>query len=116
MVLFIPAVLFLLLVEIKGNGSFGHVGLSQSLLLASTGLVTAAPLLLFGYAASKIPLSTLGLLQYLAPTINLLIGIFLYGESFPKERMIGFTMIWIALFLYATENILIRIRLARDVL
>ena len=79
-------------------------------------MVTAVPLLLFGYAASKIPLSTLGLLQYLAPTINLLTGIFLYGEDFSKERMIGFTLIWIALFIYATENILTRIRLAREIL
>ncbi len=115
-VLFIPAVLFLLILEIKGNGSFGHVDLSQSLLLVGTGIVTAAPLLLFGYAASKIPLSTLGLLQYLAPTINLLIGIFMYGESFPRERMIGFMLIWVALLLYAAENTVRRIRVGRKVL
>jgi chloramphenicol-sensitive protein RarD len=115
-VLFIPAVLFLLIIEIKGNGSFGHVDLSQSLLLVGTGIVTAAPLLLFGYAASKIPLSTLGLVQYLAPTINLLIGIFMYGESFPRERMIGFMLIWVALLLYAAENTVRRIRVGRKVL
>jgi len=115
-VLFVPAVLFLLVMETKGYGSFGHISLSQSLLLAGTGLVTAVPLLFFGYAASKIPLSTLGLLQYLAPTINLLIGIFMYGESFPKERMIGFTLIWVALLLYVGENMVRRIRQGREVL
>ncbi len=109
-VLFVPALFFLVLVEVKGNGAFYHGGQSTSLLLAGTGAVTAIPLLFFGYAAKKMSLSTLGLLQYMAPTISLLIGIFMYGESFPQERVIGFSIIWAALLLYISDNMVNRAR------
>jgi chloramphenicol-sensitive protein RarD len=103
--MFIPATLFLIHLEATGSGSFGNSTPSQQLLLAGCGIITTAPLLLFGFAAQRIHLSTLGLLQYLAPTINLLLGLFVYGEPFPLHRFIGFSLIWLALLLFLLENL-----------
>lgn len=113
-VLFVPSVIFLFGLEVMQGGSFGHIELSGSLLLAGAGIITTIPLLLFGYAAHKIPLSTLGLLQYLAPSINLLLGVFVYGEDFSRQRMVGFLLIWIGLALYVAENMLCRFRAQRS--
>ncbi len=115
-ILFLPAAAFLLGLGCTGNGSFGEIGLSGSLLLAGTGVVTTVPLLFFGYAAQKIPLSTLGLMQYLAPTINLILGVFVYGEEFPRTRMVGFMLIWAALAIFMAENLLRRLRNKKKVL
>jgi chloramphenicol-sensitive protein RarD len=115
-VLFVPSVILLFGLEYMQGGSFGHIGLSGSLLLAGAGIITTIPLLLFGYAAHKIPLSTLGLLQYLAPSINLLLGVFVYGEDFSRQRMVGFLLIWIGLALYVAENMLCRFRAQRSAL
>ncbi|MBU1566307.1 MAG: EamA family transporter RarD [Proteobacteria bacterium] len=115
-VFFIPCVVFLVGLEYTQGGSFGHIGLHGSLLLAGAGIITTVPLLLFGYAAHKIPLSTLGLLQYLAPSINLLLGVYVYGEDFSRERMVGFLFIWIGIALYVAENMLCRLRAKRSAL
>lgn len=109
-ILFLPAAAILIGLASSGGGSFGRIDLSGTLLLVGTGLVTTVPLLLFGYAAHKIPLSTLGLMQYLAPSINLLLGVFVYGEDFPQARVIGFILIWAALALFMAENLLRRYR------
>ena len=109
-ILFLPAAAILVGLAYTGGGSFGRIDLSGSLLLVGTGLVTTVPLLLFGYAAHKIPLSTLGLMQYLAPSINLLLGVFVYGEEFPQARMVGFMLIWCALAIFMAENLLRRYR------
>ena len=74
-------------------------------LLIASGPITAIPLLLFASGARKIPLSVLGLLQYIGPTIQLSLGIFLFHEAFTPERMIGFMVIWSALALYAAEGL-----------
>jgi len=103
-VLFLPAAALLVGLYVSGEGAFGHTGPADSLLLIGSGLITTIPLLLFGYAAQNMPLSTLGLLQYLAPTINLLIGIYVYNEDFPPERMIGFIIVWGGLGLYLSEK------------
>lgn len=116
LIFFLPAAGYLLYVELAGGGYFIHGGLTPSLLLIGTGVVTSLPLLFFGYAAHKIPLSTLGLLQYTAPTINFFIGIFLYHEDFPKERMIGFLIIWCALAFYLTEGAIRQVRRKRAIL
>lgn len=116
LVFFIPAGGYLLYGYSNGSGAFLHGGLSQNILLIGTGLITSLPLVLFGFAAHKIPLSTLGLLQYSAPTINLFIGIFMYHEDFPQSRMIGFVIIWSALILYLGEGLLVRNRARRAVL
>jgi chloramphenicol-sensitive protein RarD len=109
-VMFFPAALFLSILEFNGTGSFGQSGLSGSLLLVGTGVVTTVPLLLFGYAAKNIPLSTLGFLQFIAPTIALSLGIFIFKEEFPLDRMVGFILIWLALALYMFENMIRRFK------
>lgn len=108
LVLFLPALMFLVWRELRGEAAFGHTGTEQALLLFGAGLITSLPLLLFGYAARKISLTHLGLLQYLAPTINLFLGIFLYAEPFPMTRMIGFMFIWAGLLLYVGEGLFLR--------
>lgn len=115
-VFFIPSVLFLFGIEYVQGGSFAHIGLSGSLLLAGAGIITTIPLLLFGHAAHKIPMSTLGLLQYLAPSINLVLGVFVYGEDFSLQRLVGFLLIWTGLALYIAENMVCRIRAQRSTL
>lgn len=115
-VLFVPTVVMLVALEVAGVGSFGHIGVAGSLLLAGAGLITTVPLLLFGYAAQQIPLSTLGFLQYLAPSINLLIGVFVYHEDFGRARIIGFCLIWSGLALFLAENLLGRWRARRAAL
>lgn len=113
MVLFLPAAAFLLHREMVGAGSFGHGGFNQTIFLFGTGLITSLPLLLFGYAAQKISLTHLGLLQYIAPSINLLLGIYLYHEPFPLTRVVGFMLIWSALLLYVAEGLLLKNRQRR---
>lgn len=115
-ILFIPAAAIIIGLAFTGGGAFGKIELSGSLLLIGTGVVTTVPLLLFGYAAHNIPLSTLGLMQYLAPTINLMLGIFIYGEDFPTTRMIGFMLIWGALAIFMTDNLLRRWRNQKRIL
>jgi chloramphenicol-sensitive protein RarD len=104
-ILLLPALAFLFFLESSGRGAFFHNSLVDSLFLAGTGIATTAPLLCFCYAAQKIPLYVVGLLQYLAPTINLFVGIFLYNESFPFEKMIGFAIIWVALGIFIVDGI-----------
>lgn len=107
-ILFIPALVTLIFLANQGESDFIHQNINGRLLLAGTGVVTSLPLLFFGFAAQKIPLSTLGIVQYLAPTLQLCIGIFVYGELFPREQMIGFTMVWCGLIIYAAEGVMIR--------
>lgn len=104
MVLFAPALIALVVLESGGNGSFLAGPPNQVLLLVGSGVITSLPLLLFGFAAQRISLTQLGLLQYIAPSINLVLGIYLYHEPFPPERMMGFAMIWSALALYLLES------------
>jgi len=98
-IVFVPAVIYLVWVESQGVGAFGHISLVTSLLLAFSGVVTAVPLLLFSAAARAIPLSTLGLLQYIAPTLQFLIGVLVYGEALTPARIVAFSLIWLALVL-----------------
>ena len=108
--------LFLSDLPVPGADPLAESILSGSLLLVGTGVITTVPLLLFGYAAQKIPLSTLGLMQYLAPSINLVLGVFVYGEEFPPTRMVGFLLIWSALAIFMAENLLRRFRNKKKVL
>lgn len=106
MILSLPALAYLLWLEADGSGAFLHSSLSQNLLMIGTGVITATPLLLFAHAAQRIPLATLGLLQYTAPSIQLLLGVFLYDEPFGGDRMIAFGLIWTALAIYSGEGLL----------
>ena len=101
------AVLFLLYQELNGRAHFGHDGWTITLLLLFSGIVTAVPLTLFSYGARQLPLSMMGLLQYIAPTIQLLIGVFVFGELFTGARVVGFSIIWLALILYSAEGLLV---------
>lgn len=104
--LFLPALGYLLWSESRRLGGFGHHGgVTDSLLIAS-GLVTALPLILFAYSARRIPLTTIGVLQYLAPTLQLLVGVFLYDEPFSHAQAIGFGCIWGALVIYAADGLM----------
>lgn len=103
-IIFFPALLYLLFSDSQGSGAFVHQGWGISILLVFSGLVTALPLLFFGRAARSIPLSLLGILQYIAPTVQFLLGVFIYREPFTLTRLIGFSTIWIALLIYTLEG------------
>ncbi len=103
-VLFLPALAYALFLQSSGQAAFAHGLPSTTILLAFSGVITAVPLLLFAYGARQVPLTSLGVLQYIAPTMQFLIGVLLYGESFTPSRIIGFSLIWIALVLYWRDN------------
>lgn len=104
-VLFLPALGFLLYRGASGVGAFMHLGTATTLLLILAGPVTSIPLLMFGYAARSIPLSMLGFIQYITPTMQFMLGVFVYNEPFPTSRLVGFSMIWLALLLYSIESV-----------
>ncbi|MFN2426474.1 MAG: EamA family transporter RarD [Candidatus Binatia bacterium] len=100
-----PAAALLLWSEQAGHAAFLHrAGLTDALLLGA-GAVTVVPLLMFASAAQRIPLLWVGLLQYIAPTLQLAIGVLIYGEPFGHDRWIGFSLVWAALLLLAVEGV-----------
>lgn len=105
-IVFPLALIYLVIVEIAGTGAFLHQGALTDILLIGTGVVTSIPLLLFASAARQIPLTMVGILQYLAPTLQFLIGVFVYHELFDRTRLIGFSLVWIALVIFWVENYL----------
>jgi chloramphenicol-sensitive protein RarD len=111
-ILFVPAVAYLVWAELHGVAGFAHRGAHIDALLVASGLVTALPLILFAYGAQRIPYSLVGILQYIAPSLQLLCGVFLYGEPFTAAQAAGFACIWLALGIYATDGLL-RWRAAR---
>ena len=98
------AVAYLAYKEGTGGGSFGHAGAATTLLLAGTGVVTALPLLLFAYAARQVTLATVGIMQYISPTCQFFLGVFVYGEPFTPTRLLGFAPIWLALVIYSVDG------------
>lgn len=96
---------YLVWLQVNGTLVFGHAGIGQSLLLASSGLVTLIPLLLFAAAATRLPLSTVGLLQYLTPTAQFLLGVFYFDEAMSTGRWIGFGLVWAALVLLTVAGL-----------
>jgi chloramphenicol-sensitive protein RarD len=103
--LFVPALLWLLGAEFTGKGAFLHISPLVSALLICGGLVTTVPLLLFAAAAQRIPLSLMGLLQYINPTLQFLLGVLLYHEPFSHPQLIGFGIVWLALALFFVEGL-----------
>ena len=95
--LFLPALIYLVWLGTQGRGTFTTLGAGHVALLVGAGVTTALPLILFGAAAIRIPLSTVGLLQYLTPTLQFLIGVLVYGEAMPLSRLAGFLLVWVAL-------------------
>ena len=104
-VLLIPALLFLTYISTINQTSIELSDIRTIVLLVGSGIVTAIPLVLFAAAARRIPLTTIGLLQYIAPTIQFLIGVYIFQEPFTTQRLIGFVVIWVALALYTIEGI-----------
>ncbi|MDO8543679.1 MAG: EamA family transporter RarD [Opitutaceae bacterium] len=97
---------YLLWLQFHGRGALGHVDGITHVLVVSAGPITAVPLLLFAYGARRIRLSTLGLLQYIAPSVQLVLGIWMYHEPFSRQRSISFGFIWAGLALYTADNLL----------
>lgn len=109
----IPAIGYLIFLQAIGALTFVHLGWVHSLLLAAGGLVTLVPLLLFNAAATRIPLSMIGLLQYLAPTLHFILGVFYFGEQMSTGRWIGFGLVWAALMVLTTGMLISARRKAR---
>ncbi len=105
----VPAMVILFFLAVQGSSDFIQQDASGRLLLMGTGIITSLPLLLFGFAAHRIPLSTLGIVQYLAPTLQLCLGVFVYKEPFPGKQLIGFVLVWLGLLIYASEGIMARL-------
>jgi chloramphenicol-sensitive protein RarD len=99
------AAVYLLWCESAGNGALGHAGPNIAALLIGSGPLTAIGLFLFAYGARLLPYSTLGLLQYIAPTLQLVCGVFAFHEPFERTRAVGFALIWTALLIYAGEGL-----------
>lgn len=114
-ILFLPTLAYLVYQEAAGTASFGHAGTATSLLLAFTGVITAFPLLMFASAARRVTLATVGIMQYIAPTMQFLLGVLVYREPFSQARLVGFAVIWLALLIYSTEGVLEERRRRADV-
>jgi chloramphenicol-sensitive protein RarD len=104
--LLLPSLVYLGYAETIGKGAFMHSGTISNLLLVGTGLITAVPLLLFASAVRRIPLSLVGILQYIAPTIQFLLGVLVYKEPFTVNQSIGFGLVWVALIVFGVEGFL----------
>ena len=107
------AAAFLVWCEVGGVGALGHSSPTIDALLVGSGLATALPLTLFAYGARLIPYSTIGIVQYIGPTLQFLIGIFVFHETFSRSRAVGFVLIWTALAIYAVDGAWRRRRGAR---
>ncbi|GAB3416611.1 hypothetical protein GCM10027569_39600 [Flindersiella endophytica] len=94
---------YLAFLQVDGGLTFGHTGVVKALLLVCAGVLTAIPLLLFTGAATRIPLSGLGVLQYIAPTLQFLCGVLVFHEPMPTVRLAGFVIVWLALALFTWE-------------
>lgn len=100
-VLVLPAAVVLALLPAT---TFGTVGLGHTLLIAASGAITALPLLMFAGAANRIPLISLGMLQYVGPTIQLILGVFVFHEPMPPVRLLGFGLVWAALIIFTWDG------------
>jgi len=104
-VLLLPVIIILGFFESSGTGAFGHVSGLQTILLVLTGAATAVPLVLFTEGVRLIPLSTIGILQYIAPSLQFLVGVVIYNEPFSLNRFAGFIFVWCALVIYTFDGI-----------
>lgn len=106
--LFLPAVLYLMVEQFAGRGAFMHAGPLRDALMLVSGPVTTLPLLMFAAGVRRIPLSLVGMLQYINPTLQITIGVMLYNEPFTRVQLIGFGLVWSALALFALEGYVTR--------
>jgi len=103
-ILLIPALLYLFICDNNGTGAFLHAGTMSDILLAGAGIVTTIPLLMFASAARRIQLSLIGILQYISPTLQFLIGVLVFHETFTFIQFIGYSIVWTALILFGIES------------
>ena len=103
--LVLPALAYLAFLGVSGRGTFTTEGPGHMALIAAGGIATAVPLMLFGAAANSLPLSTLGVLQYLAPVMHFAIGVLAYGEPMPLSRLGGFALVWLALAVFTADAV-----------
>ncbi len=101
----LPAIGYLVWLGSTGAGTFTSEGPGHTALVMAGGIATAVPLMLFGVAAIRVPLTTLGLLQYMTPTMQFLIGVLLYGEPMPLSRLVGFLLVWVALAVFTVDAV-----------
>lgn len=99
-----PALLYLVSTESGGQAAFGRTSLLTDSLLVGAGLMTTIPLLMFAAAAQRIPLSVVGLFQYIAPTLQFLLGVLVYKEPFTSAQFVGFALVWLALIIFGVEG------------
>ncbi|HWS38894.1 MAG TPA: EamA family transporter RarD [Actinoplanes sp.] len=104
-VLALPALGFLTWLNLSGGAEFGHVSATHTVLMVLSGIATAVPLLLFAGAANRIPMVGLGILQYVAPILQLAVGVLLYHEPMPPVRLAGFGLVWLALIVFTVDGI-----------
>ena len=97
------AIGYLIWLQFNGGNTFLAYGLDHTLWLASAGIVTAIPILAFGVAIVRLPLTTLGMLQYIGPTIQFMVGVWITQEDMPQERFIGFAITWVALVILTVD-------------
>jgi chloramphenicol-sensitive protein RarD len=104
-VLALPALAYLGVLLARDESTFGQVSPGHTALLVLAGVITAGPLLLFAGAANRIPLSTIGLLQYLAPILQLGCGVLIFNEPMPPARLAGFGLVWLALAVFTADGL-----------
>ncbi|NJP95189.1 EamA family transporter RarD [Nonomuraea sp. FMUSA5-5] len=105
LVLLLPALGYLAYLQVTGGSTFGTQGPGHIALLVGAGVITALPLLCFGAAAIRVPLSTIGLLQYIAPILQMVCGVVIAKEVMPPSRWIGFSIVWLALVIFTYDSL-----------
>ncbi len=101
----VPAAITLTVLGATGSQTFTHHGPGHALLMAGTGLITAVPLLFFGAATRRLPLTTMGLIQYLAPVLQFAVGVGVKHEALPPARLAGFALVWLALIALSADGL-----------
>lgn len=104
------ALMYVMVEQARGAAAFGHEGWANAALLVGTGAVTAVPLLLFGASATRVPMTTLGMLQYVAPIMQFVIGLVVFDEEMTEARWVGFGLVWLALTIITVESLFVRRR------
>jgi chloramphenicol-sensitive protein RarD len=107
-VLVLPAAIYLLILDHAGSGAFLTAGVATDALLIAAGAVTVVPLLLFASAVQRVPLSVVGILQYISPTIQFLLGVFVVREPFTAAQLSGFVLVWLGLVVFGVDGVRVR--------
>jgi chloramphenicol-sensitive protein RarD len=102
-VLAVPALAYLIWLNVTGGAEFGHVSGVHTTLMVLSGVATAVPLLLFAASAGRVPMVGLGILQYVAPILQLALGVLLFHEPMPPARLAGFGLVWLALIVFTVD-------------